>query len=120
MNIFAFTGFLTADAARCVRSASKEVVLTFKFCVADGKGKECFLHGFVDDQLLVDGYEPFLTAGRAVILTGEVTTIPFVKHGVTLSQMESFRVFKAEFPNRGGKKVEAGDKEEPEDEEEAA
>lgn len=122
MNLFVFTGFLTEDATRRVRPGGHEVILTFKICTRDSRGKECFFHAFVDDARLVEEYEPLLTAGRAAMLNGEVTTVPFVKHGIVTGQMESFRVSRAEFPNRGGKKIaEEEEGEEPEkDTQEAA
>lgn len=105
MDFFVFTGYLTEEAIRRVRPGTNEVLLAFKICVRDSRGKECFFHAFVDEPRLVAKYEPLLTAGRAVMINGEVTTVPFIRHGVTTGHMESFRVLRAEFPNRGGKKV---------------
>lgn len=59
----------------------------------------------IEDPALIEKAEPLLTAGRAVIVQGELAGRPFVERGVTKGFTRYLRINQAEFvrPDRSNK-----------------
>lgn len=111
MNTRFFTGWLPQGAERAYAPATREhgplPRLVFEVMIKDSRGVEFPEKCLVDDAGRIDEWEPLLTAGRAVIVTGEQTARPFAQHGVTKGFVREVRVTGIEFPNRSKAEVPA-------------
>lgn len=121
MNARFFTGYLPRDAEEAWSPATAEhgplPRLVFDVTLKDSAGVEFQDKCVVDDPRLIHEYRALLTAGRAVIVQGEQTARGFYRRGVLEGYVREVRIFKMEFPNRGGKRPEpdeaAADVQEP-------
>ena len=110
MNIVVISGYLPADATEAWSPATKEAPsqmrLLFEVRIKDSHGFEFPEKCIVESSEAIREWQPLLTAGRAVLIHGEQTSNPFYKNGVLSGYVRKVRVFRAEFPNRSGKKIE--------------
>lgn len=111
MNTRFFTGYLPAEAEEAWAPATAEhgplPRLVFEVMLKDSRGVEFIDKCLLDDPRLIREYRPLLTAGRAVIVEGEQTARPYHRLGVLQGYVREVRVWRMEFPYRGGKKPEA-------------
>lgn len=108
MNTRFFTGYLPADAEQYFAPATAERAaeprLVFDVMLRDSRGVEFVEKCLIDEPRRIREYQPLLTAGRAIIVEGEQTARPYHDRGVLKGYVREVRVWKIEFPNRGGKK----------------
>ena len=99
MNCVVVTGYVLKDAWRA-STATGMTKLLFDMMVDTEREGEVPWRCEVEDMTSLLRYEPMLTAGRAIIIDGQLDGRPFNERGIHKGYTRFLRVRRAEFPTR--------------------